>query len=355
MKILVIGDTHFNDKAIDGYIEAQFRSIKKIIFKANPYKIIFLGDFFDKRNPSVSTIVKCNEFLLNNCNGAEIVIIRGNHDSDSKSNDNLSILEVFNNEVNRLRSICIPTSLYAHNNINLAFLPHYEGSDNILKELNKLYTLLGHTPGWGDKTILFGHFGYKGCMNTMDIADFDIDPSVFKTRTVLGHIHKYKKENDRLTVLGTPYTTYFGEAYKKSYYGVIDTKNSLDMEIHEVPYGLYHVIATIEELDEIKYILSAKDCYPLLRVLVDPKDKNIDLTSVKKNILSQYPNIPYIDIKIVKGSKTLESSSKEILKNLTEKYDNGELIKNYVSTLKSPFSKEELDSSLGYLKTYENK
>ena len=50
MKVLVIGDTHF-DNQFPGYLDAQLGTLVKIVKTSKPQAVIFLGDIFHHRNP----------------------------------------------------------------------------------------------------------------------------------------------------------------------------------------------------------------------------------------------------------------------------------------------------------------
>jgi DNA repair exonuclease SbcCD nuclease subunit len=57
MKVLVIGDTHF-DNQFPGYLDAQHQTLEKIVKTSQPDAVIFLGDIFHHRNPDPEVLVK---------------------------------------------------------------------------------------------------------------------------------------------------------------------------------------------------------------------------------------------------------------------------------------------------------
>ena len=80
------------------------------------------------------------------------------------------------------------------------YIPHYENQETIKKALDEV----------PEGYFVFGHFGYRGCLNSAGDADFSLRLSDFRNPSLLGHIHRHVQK-DNVTILGTPYTTNFGE------------------------------------------------------------------------------------------------------------------------------------------------
>lgn len=278
-KALVIGDTHFEDGP-PGYLSSQIKCLESIISKKDPGVVIFLGDIFHHRKPTPSCITEVCLFLerirtapRKSSLDRVIFIIRGNHDSMSKSDDDNTILSIFN-----LFKIAVFKSNFFQTFMNFCALPHYENEEitkNYLKEvkLNR-------------DTLVLGHVGFEGCVNVDNEYTFTIDKSLFKNRTILGHIHRYA-EHGNITIMGTPWSTSFGESGYPHFVGTLDidysgkhvTYGKLDLV--EVTGGPKHMVLPYEALETYEDELKSKGHFILLRVLLDKfsEDTIIDLKS----------------------------------------------------------------------------
>ena len=282
MKTLVIGDLHFDNKPA-GMLEAQKAAILKIC-KENPKcdKVIFLGDLMMHRNPRPTVLLALKELIDEVCKDKEVFILRGNHDSVTKADDGVTALtllerpktqEMLPNPKNRRNRVNVITQTWYDHRHKWAFIPHYEDEQKIKDDLNN--TPAGYT--------VFGHFGYNGVLNSAGDADFSLSISDFKNPTILGHIHE-EGRNGNVTVLGTPYSTNFGEAGKDCFYGILD-ENGLD-KIPSV-FGPRHLVMEYDNVeDNLDWIADDDPArYTLLRIYINTIDADQDKIARLTNAL----------------------------------------------------------------------
>ena len=341
VKTLVIGDLHFDNKP-SGMLDAQKAAIIKIC-NENPKcdNVIFLGDLMMHRNPRPTVLLALKEMLDEVSKTKEVFILRGNHDSVSKADDGVTALSLFEKPQtqqllphprNRSNSIHVVTQTWYNDRYKWAFIPHYDDEQKIKNDLSEIPK--GYT--------VFGHFGYNGVLNSAGDADFSLSLSDFKNPTILGHIHK-EGRNGNVTVLGTPYSTNFGEAGKDCFYGVLD-ETGLD----KVPslWGPRHLVVeydSVEDnLDWINQDQNPED-YTLLRINISTIDEDQD-------------RIADLCDKLCVGS--LEVKYKPLLDEKDEFETDGrtfttalndELIDFYINSSKTKINKEDLLSGLNLI------
>ena len=249
-RTIIIGDLHIkNIPSVPGYISAQVNTIREIIEReavtprCNNHidNIIFLGDVFHNRKPTPTELLNFKQLLETvNHYAKNVFVVRGNHESETKSDDGITALSLFAGP---------NTHIFEHvgNHENYTFIPHYEDESRIVDALSKV-------PG---ENFVFGHWGYIGSLNSVGNADFSINRDRISNQTFLGHIHHYKEEA-KVTVVGTPYTTSFQEAGKKNYYGVLEeTDKGWSFQKVEINHGIRHMVVDYHDLS--KGLISFQD------------------------------------------------------------------------------------------------
>ena len=131
----------------------------------------------------------------------------------------------------------VVTQFYIGHNSKRIFIPHYEDEGKIKRFLNSASAYPDY--------MVFGHFGYQGCLNSAGDQDFSLKLKDFKNTTWLGHIHRFNTKG-LVTILGTPYTTNFGECTKMSFYGLIENGQR---SVCPIDHGPRHLTYDIEALD----------------------------------------------------------------------------------------------------------
>lgn len=319
MSKLVIGDIHFHDK-YPGYLDHQVDSLIKIIKKYTVDELVFLGDVFHKRSPSPTELLAAKK-LFYNCSFYydNVYVIMGNHDAQNKSDNGITSLSLFENDY--ITVITSPLEVG-----DSVFIPHYENED-LVKDAIKKYK---------NKKWMFGHFGYKGCVNSIGNYDFNIEPKDIKPNTVLGHIHEYKKL-DNITILGTPYQTDFTGQNANRYVGLIKDNN---LELKPAIYGPRYISCDFEDLDKNIKKYNKNNNYVIARVYID-KFIVDNVRDFRQQILDKYDIIKYIDIKF-----SGELKSNEKVSNYTPKASlasiNEVIIEDYLEENITSIPKEEL-------------
>lgn len=262
MKTLIIGDLHLNGND-PKYLQSQidfFDEITKINFDS----IIFLGDIFHYRSPKVIELLAFKKIIIKIANSKspwqankDISILVGNHDYVDRETDITALTlfgDTYRNSTDRYWVRIITTK-----NSGFGYYSYTEDIQKLREQLNE-----------DNSKIIYGHFGYNGLLapegfdeSGLTLADFKKFKHVF-----LGHIHHHSV-NENVCVVGTPYTTSFSEAGKKSYVALLDYKGNY--ELIETTTGPRHHV--LDEINLDTSVLSEKN-YNVVKVISDSMDYN---------------------------------------------------------------------------------
>jgi DNA repair exonuclease SbcCD nuclease subunit len=335
VKTLVIGDLHFDCKDRN-LLKSQVDTVKRIateaLWRDDIDQCIFLGDLMMHRRPSPAVLLALKD-VIEWCESKfkQIYILRGNHDSMTKADDGVTALSLFSNPIEPKTTII--TQTFFDDKYERVFIPHYEDERRIKEYLSQV------PRGYA----VFGHFGYHGALNSAGDADFGLRVSDFRNTTVLGHIHKATC-TDKITVLGTPYTTNFGEAGKDCYYGVIE-RNSI--ERFPIEFGPRHLVLDYDSVEENLDWINAPEFYTMLRINVNTLSESqdavahlidkLDVGKVEVKYKPLFDDKDEFDI----------SSNTNVATDLSD-----ELIEEYINSSSSKIGKEELMKGLSLI--YEN-
>jgi len=336
MVTLVIGDLHFNDKP-RGLLEAQVKYTKQIVdhaiskSKKRITRVVFLGDLMMHRRPTPSVLLALKRVVdYASYKTGHAVILRGNHDSETKADDGVTALSLF--EVPNRVSVVIHPEFYSWQ--NQYYIPHYEDENRIKEELKKVPE--GYT--------VFGHFGYNGALNSAGDSDFTLSPSDFTHNTILGHIHGYKQEGN-ITVLGTPFTTSFQESGKESFYGILDENNVLT--VYNIDFGIRHIQIDYENVEENLYWINDSDYFTLLRINMSSiREDQESVSNLLDKLKVGYYEIKYKPLVDTKEEFTINEDREAVLDV------NNDLIEEYINSSNSQIGKDELLDGLQII--YEN-
>jgi len=327
VRTLILGDIHISNKD-ETLRQAQIDCVVKIFKEVKPDEVIQLGDFLDFRKPSPEALLAAKSIIDFWKEKATVVILRGNHCASTKADDGVTALSVFEGA-----KVKIVTHTWFDYKTKMAFIPHYENEKIItdaLRECPKDYTV-------------FGHFGYYGCLNSVGDFDFNIKPDSFRNNTVLGHIHRYNErafecygEEKKVLILGTPYTTNFGESGKQNYYGVLEDGK---IELHEVTHGPRHLTISNKDVSSNLEMINNDDYCTYLRIILDPGEAQVNFDGI---------NVHSIDVKYSQAFDeevvSDYSPSRELFKL------NDVIIDDYLDAANSTISKEKLLDGYNLLK-----
>ena len=311
MRTLLITDLHFADKP-RGLLAAQKKSVLNLLTFEEYDDIIMMGDLMMNRKPSPSVLLALKD-VVDYCADSKkpLTIIRGNHDSETKANDGTTALSMFDYHAK------VVTQTWYDHKTKRAFIPHYEDDERIKLDLAAV----------PKKYCVFGHFGYRGALNSAGDADFDLKLSDFPNTSFLGHVHRYVKRKN-VTILGTPYTTNFGEWDKASYYAILDKDT---VELKTLSEGPRHILLDYKDLHDNLDFINESSWFTMLRVLVDKDSGPIPYEEL---------NVPFLDIKWKPSFDEDELSTYTPDRRLFTL--NEIIIEDYVDSSNTSLSKEDI-------------
>ena len=334
MRTLIITDLHLNSK-IPGLLGAQVKCVLDIFNKEKPDEVIIMGDVFMHRKPSPSELLAFRDVIAGMPSATHawtpITILRGNHDSETKADDGVTALSLFERPSNRTKVI---THTHVDHERKRVYIPHYENEEVIIHALEMVPK--GYT--------VFGHFGYAGCLNSAGDADFGISLSNFDAPTFLGHIHRFRqgqgglrKPHSRVVCLGTPYTTNYGEAFKDNFYAILDDEG--DVEYKQPLCGPRHLVYAVKDIKDNLDSINDPSYFTFLRVMVDADHHPIPYDKLK---------VSYLDVKYSPVFNEDETSSFTPDRELFS--INEMIISDYVKAANSIICSEELMKGYRLLK-----
>jgi len=324
VRTLVIGDLHFDNKPF-GLLEAQVDCIKRIIHNEDVDDVIFLGDLMMHRRPYPRVLLALKEVMDYASEKAEVSIIRGNHDSENKSDDGVTALSLFESD-----KVKVATQTRYDYKTKRAFIPHYEDEDKIKEDLANVPK--GYT--------VFGHFGYYGSLNSAGDSDFSLSLDDFSNPTILGHIHRYNR-GKVVTLLGTPYTTNYAEYKKESFYGILQDG---ELEVHPVTWGPRHLVVDYDLVEDNLDWINDPKYFTLLRINVSTVDKDQDSIADLMDKLE----VGYVEIKYTPLSDDkYDDEEIDVINPVIE--INDALIEDYINTSNTKIGKEALLEGLSLI------
>ena len=326
VKTLVIGDLHFDNKPF-GLLNAQTGTITSIYRDAvrdhGPIKdVIFLGDLMMHRKPYPRVLLALKEVMDTISKDSTITIIRGNHDSESKSDDGVTALSLFENS-----NVKVVTQTWYDEKTKRAYIPHYEDEERIRKDLAEVPR--GYT--------VFGHFGYFGSLNSAGDNDFSLSLDDFRNPTILGHIHRYHR-GEVVSLLGTPYSTNFAEYKKESFYGILQKG---ELETFPIEYGPRHLVIDYDVVEENLDWINDPNYFTLLRINISTVDEDQNsIADLMDKLAVGYVEVKYVPLSDDKYEPAEVQSTNPIVEI------NDTLIEEYINTSNTNISKDALLTGL---------
>ena len=218
------------------------------------------------------------------------------------------------------------------------FIPHYEDEAHIVKLLKK------------SNNPVFGHFGFDGCVSNGYYAyESYVKKSHFGKRLAfLGHIHKPAVYGS-IFVLGTQYSTSFGEANAQKYVHELVIENG-DVGVLRKPvdFGIRHVTSNITNIKETYEEQKFDDFFTILRIKLDKLDEGSE-HKIQEHVVKKY-NVNHLEVVFDDVLPKYESShvDYESLLDIDDK-----VIDEYIDNSSTIFSKKELLKALDEIKNYE--
>ena len=334
-RVVLLTDLHLRSDYLPGYLDAQLKTLTRLVNQKPTDVVVINGDIFHKRNPRGAELLAFRE-LLESFKCQKIYINRGNHDTVAKDGSTATTLSLYSDIATVFSEIGT-----AHiGGVDFDFIPHFEDEELIVNAVKN------------SKNHLFGHFGYDGCIaNEHYKYGSYLKPSHFNQDYLhfLGHIHK-PQQIKNTTILGTQYSTSYGEANSQKYiHELLIRDGKVRVVKKPIEFGIKHIISKIDELPAMNQKYKFSNFFTILRLKLDYLDSSTE-QALKDDVLTKY------------SINHLEFAFDDIL----PKFDSGyaptsevfaiddDIITKYIKEADTVFSQAELLKSLGEIRNHEN-
>lgn len=337
-RIVILTDLHLRADYLPGYLDKQVETLTRLVNRKPPDSVVINGDIFHRRNPKGSELLAFRK-LLEGLHTKNIYINRGNHDTIAKDGSTETTLSLFSD----LATIITETTTIRIHDEDFDFIPHYEDESIIIDHLKKT------------NNHVFGHFGFDGCVaNGAYLYESHVKKSHLKGEkkryVFLGHIHKPKVYDKSVFVLGTQYSTSFGEANAQKYiHEVIIRSGTMEVVRKPIDFGIRHVTTTLDRLDADAQTYRFDSFYTILRIKMDTLDEGSE-KDLKDALLRKH-NVKHVEIVFDDVLPKYEASHVDYDSILTI---NDKIVEEYIDNANTIFSKPELLKALEEIKQYEN-
>jgi len=333
-RVVILTDLHLRADYMPGYLKAQLDTLKKLVNKKPPDSVVINGDIFHRRNPKGQELLAFRS-LLEDLQTKNIYINRGNHDTVAKDGSTDTTLSLYKD----IATVIDDYQQVRLGGVTFDFIPHYEDEEKIKKCLR------------ATDNPVFGHFGFDGCESNGHYSyESYVKKKHFKKRFVfLGHIHKPQIFNKRVYILGTQYSTSFGEANTQKYIHELIIRNG-NIEVIRKPinFGIRHVVCTLDDFNKIARKYNFPAFFTILRLKLDTLDEGTE-SELTEKLLKEH-NIEHLEIVFEDMLPKYDPSyvDSDSLLTVDEK-----IIEEYIDNSSTIFSQPELLEALEEIKRYE--
>lgn len=305
-KSLIVGDLHLEDRILTTGQNWMGFQVDFILDLCKGYEhIVFLGDIHHKRRPNPSELLAAKDlFQFLDNKGKKVIVLRGNHDSEDKSDNGITPLSLYEDYAD------IVLQASGDDELKHYYIAHFEDEQRIIDELATAAEMY-------PDNVVFGHFGYNGCLNSVGTVDFGLDLSHFKNLTFLGHIHHQNMNEEKVKIVGTPYSTSYQEADKESIVVELDNETSEYTSIVTDPPFVF----TNDHIDNFNLDDYDNSKYNFVRLYVSDLDKRRAhdfIGDIQKEFHGEFKVhiLPSIDRKTpVRVSSNIEELTEKALKD----------------------------------------
>ena len=344
-RIVVLTDLHLRADYLPGYLNEQVKTLTRLVNKKPPDSVVINGDIFHRRNPKGAELLAFRR-LLEGLHTKNIYVNRGNHDTVAKDGSTETTLSLFSD----IATIITETTTIRIHDLDFDFIPHYEDESIIIDHLKR------------SNNHVFGHFGFDGCVeNGSYLYESYVKKHHFKKTkyspnlrvgdrlVFLGHIHKPKVYNDSIFVLGTQYSTTFGEANAKKYiHELIIRDSKVEVVRKPINFGIRHIVTTLDRLESDAKKYRFDSFYTILRIKMDTLDEGTE-KDLTETLLNKY-NVKHIEFVFDDVLPKYEASHVDYDSLLTV---DESIIHEYIDNANTIFSKPDLLKALEEIKLYE--
>ena len=334
-RVVLLTDLHLRSDYVPGYLNKQVEVLTRLVNQKPTNAVVINGDIFHRRNPRGSELLAFRR-LLEGFKCQDIYINRGNHDTISKDGATKTTLSLFSD----IATVFEDVGTTRIGSVDFDFIPHFEDERDIVRAVKS------------SKNHFFGHFGYDGCHSHGNYKyDSYLKRSDFnKTKLAfLGHIH-IPQIRDNIHILGTQYSTSFGEANAQKYITSLLVRDGLVEVVRKpIDFGIRHISCGISTLEDMDKKFRFSDFFTVLRLKLDTLDSYVENT-IKEEILSKY-SVAHLEVVFDDVLPKLTSNYSKEGKLITIDDD---IINKYLDESDVVFSKEELLDGLTSIQSYEN-
>ena len=334
-RAVLLTDLHLRSDYLPGYLDAQLETLTRLVSRNPPDSFIINGDIFHKRNPRGAELLAFRR-LLEGFHTKKIYINRGNHDTIAKDGSTETTLSLFSD----IATVFSETSTVRIGTADFDFIPHYEDERTIVRALKQ------------STNHVFGHWGFDGCVaNGAYEYESYIKKSHIGTKRFcfLGHIHKPKQYGKNIFVLGTQYSTSFGEANAQKFIHELLVRDGVVEVVRKpIDFGIRHIATSLETLDDYASRFKFPNFYTILRVKLDSLDAGCEQELTKK--LASKHSVKHLEVVFGDVLPKYEASHVDYDELLTL---DQKVIDEYIDNSNTIFSKPELLAALEEIKTYE--
>lgn len=337
-RIVVLTDLHLRSDYLPGYLDKQVETLTRLVNRKPPDSVIINGDVFHRRNPKGAELLAFRK-LLEGLETNNIYINRGNHDTIAKDGSTETTLSLFSD----LATIVTETKTIRIHDEDFDFIPHYEDESIIIDHLKKT------------NNHVFGHFGFDGCVAN---GAYHYESHVKKRHlkgdkkryVFLGHIHKPKVYDKSIFVLGTQYSTSFGEANAQKFiHEILIRSGKMEVVRKPIDFGIRHITTTLNMLEHDAQKYRFGSFYTILRIKMDTLDEGTEKDL--KDALFKKHNVKHVEIVFDDVLPKYEASHVDYDSILTI---DDKIVEEYIDNSKTIFSKPELLKALEEIKQHEN-
>lgn len=334
-RVVILTDLHLRCDYMPGYLEKQLDTLTRLVNKKPPDSVVINGDIFHRRNPKGEELLAFRR-LLDGLHTRHIYINRGNHDTVKKDGSSDTTLSLFSD----IATIIQDTTTIRLGTANFDFIPHYEDESRIIADIKRTS---GH---------IFGHFGFQGCVSNGSYQyESAVKRSHFgKKRLVfLGHIHKPTIYGKNIFILGTQYSTNFGESNTQKYVHELIIRNG-NVEVIRKPinFGIRHIAASLDTLESVAQEYDFDSFFTILRLKMDSLDEGTEKELME--VLLKKHHVSHLEIVFADVLPKYDASHIDYESILTI---SDSVINEYIENSNSIFSKKELMAALEEIKNHE--
>ena len=290
-RVVLLTDLHLRSDYLPGYLDAQLKTLTRLVNQKPTDVVVINGDIFHKRNPRGSELLAFRE-LLEGLKCQKIYINRGNHDTVAKDGSTATTLSLYSD----IATVFAEIGTAHIGGVAFDFIPHFEDEE-----------------------------------------------------LIVGHIHK-PQQIKNTTILGTQYSTSYGEANTQKYIHELLIRDGKVRVIKKpIEFGIKHIISKIDELPAMNQKYKFSNFFTILRLKLDYLDSATE-QALKDDVLTKY------------SINHLEFAFDDIL----PKFDSGyapttdvfsiddDIISKYIKEADTVFSQSELLKSLEDIRNHEN-